>query len=265
LGAADSAREPGMSEFESAEKIADSLAHKLEHILVPGIRQQLVREALLKLSAELACDVMGQILTRPRCGDGRCYLEESLRELLLLHPDGKPCSLPYDFRSDIYRSATTRDDEAVLDVLRSTPKGVAEKGEAQRLPVDLVEVPLGRRRSLAKSEDSNWLELLARDPDPIVMRNLLRNPRIRELDVVRIAALRPIAPEVLHEVASSPRWSANIQVRSAIARNPYCATDLASKMIASLPLAKLREMRGDADLHPATQRSVRAQLERHGS
>ena len=105
--------------------------------------------------------------------------------------------------------------------------------------------------------------MLALDPDPIVMRNLLRNPRIREPDVVRIAALRPVAPQVLHEIASSSRWTSNIQVRTAIARNPFCATDLATKMIASLPLSKLREMRADADLHPATKRSLDVQLERH--
>jgi len=243
-------------------EVAAQLKRTLEHVLEPGIRRTLVFECLTSLTPEAACGLMGQALRHPpRPSHGWQQLRELIHELLLSHPDGTPSGLPYPFRRRVYEEAARVGDAEVMRILRSTPQQEESEQAEQRLPVDLVDIPLGRRRSLAKGVDEQQLELLALDPDPVVVRNLLRNPRIRELEVLRMAALRPVSAQTLHEIAENPRWCRNLRVRTALARNPYCPTDLAAKLIAALPLAVLREMRGDPDLPPETKGALRRELE----
>ncbi|MEZ4291438.1 MAG: hypothetical protein R3E53_13230 [Myxococcota bacterium] len=124
----------------------------------------------------------------------------------------------------------------------------------------MAEIPLGRRRSLAKG-DPLLLEKLALDPDPIVLENLLRNARMREADVVRIAALRPIGAESLRRIDAETRWQSSPRVRAAIARNPYCPIDLAMRLVATLGTTVLREIAEDGGLAWPVREAVLLELE----
>ena len=133
---------------------------------------------------------------------------------------------------------------------------------ALQLPKELEDIPLGRRRSLAKGSDTDLLDHLARDPDPTVMANLLRNAMLTQEDVVRIAARRPIAASSLLAIQQCPRWSRDTRVCVALARNPYTPVEVAIRALGTIPLVALREMRGDPDLHPDTRRQVEDELAR---
>jgi hypothetical protein len=109
------------------------------------------------------------------------------------------------------------------------------------------------------------LEKLLLDPDPIVLDHLLRNPRLTEEHVLRIAARRPISEPALRMLADSARFSVRPRVRAAIARNPYCPTDLALQLIGTLPLPVLREMRADAALDARVLTHVREEILRRES
>jgi len=168
--------------------------------------------------------------------------------------------IDYERRADLYARAAAASDEAVLRTLRSQhPQESLERPES-RLPRELADIPLGRRRSLAKEGSGPLLDGLARDPDPLVIRHLLTNPRLREEDVVRIAALRPVVASTLAEIERCARWSQRPRVRAALARNPYCPPALALKLSRGLPTRDLREMCVDPDLHPETLRQARVEL-----
>jgi len=138
---------------------------------------------------------------------------------------------------------------SVLRLLRpSAPLRVSTEGR-RSLPPELRDVPLGRRRTLAKGSDSRVLGLLAQDPDPTVIRNLLHNPRIREPDVVRLASARPAHVSALREIGSHVRWARRPPVRVALARNPYAPVPLALQMQNGLSLHELREIEHDPTLH----------------
>jgi hypothetical protein len=129
----------------------------------------------------------------------------------------------------------------------------------------MAEIPLGVRRSLARGMDLRVLEKLLLDPDPIVLDHLLRNPRLTEEHVVRIAARRPISEAALRAVAESARYGTRPQVRVAVARNPYCPTDLALRLIGTLPLPVLREMGADGTLEARVRAHARDELRRRRS
>ena len=92
---------------------------------------------------------------------------------------------------------------------------------------------LGERKSLARRPDRGLLERLLADPHPDVIRGVLSNPRLTEDDVVRFVARTPSHPDLLAEVARTPRWAHRPRVRLALILNPFSPLDLA------LPLASL--------------------------
>jgi hypothetical protein len=244
--------------------IVAELDSKLAHVLEAGIRSRLVREALLSHAPDEAYALAARILRRrpPARGSAVDLLRDALYSVLLARSDAGSEALPYGFRAELYRAAHAAEDEQLKRALRSSSPMERADEAALRLPKEIEDIPLGRRRSLAKESDKDLLELLARDCDPTVVANLLRNPKITEEDVVRIAARRPIAASTLLAIYECPRWSRDPRVRVALARNPYTPVDIAIQALGTIPLSDLREMRNDPDLHPDTSKQVEDELER---
>ena len=253
-----------MATGTEAETAVAELDHKLAHVLETGIRTRLVREALLSREPDEAHALASGILHRspPARGSAVDLLRDALYSVLLARSDAGGEALPYGFRAELYRSAHEAGDEQVMRLLRSASPMERADDAALRLPREVEDIPLGRRRTLAKEADKNLLDLLALDCDPTVIANLLRNPKITEEDVVRLAARRPVATASLLAVYECPRWSRNPRVRVALARNPYAPVDVAIQALGTIPLADLREMRRDPDLHPDTRHQVEDELAR---
>jgi hypothetical protein len=100
------------------------------------------------------------------------------------------------------------------------------------------ELTLGERRSLARRPNRNSFEKLLNDPHPLVMRQLLRNPKLTEDDVVRLIARRPARQEALHELTQTT-WLSRSRVRLAILLNPGSPSRIA---IPLLPLCTRGEL-----------------------
>jgi len=221
---------------------------------------------MLAGSPEDACGWLAEAIERtPSSRSASDPLRDAVLEVLMgdgSTVEGVPASLPYAFRCELYAAAVSAGAERLTSLLRSHPAEADGESVRPRLAPEVAEIPLGVRRSLAKGDDPLLLEKLALDPDATVIANLLRNPRMREPDVVRIAALRPVPVATLEEIARSTRWTKRPRVRVALARNPHCPVALAVKLIGGLPLPDLRAMRNDPDLPEETHRHVMAEIER---
>jgi hypothetical protein len=251
-------------EANAVEAVVSELDRKLARVLDPTMRTCLVREALESRQPADAYELIRAVMTRRPPARGSCF--DVLRDVLLgllLDPESAGTeTLSYELRRDLYGLASAAHDLPLMRLLRSASAVEGLEVAALELPRDLADIPLGRRRSLARGDDRKLLELLALDSDVTVIENLLRNPRLRESDVLRIAARRPVADTTLAAIHRCDRWSARPGIRVALARNPYCPVDIAVKLVGSIPLPDLREMRADPDLHPETSAQVRAELER---
>jgi hypothetical protein len=116
------------------------------------------------------------------------------------------------------------------------------------LPKALAKTPLGVRRSLARRNDIGMIERLLGDPDPAVLENLLNNPRITELEVVRMAARNPVRETVLAAIARHPRWGIRQRVRLTIAHNPATPTSITLGLLHLLLDQALEEIVRDGRL-----------------
>jgi hypothetical protein len=240
-------------------ELAAALERKLAAVREARMRAAILREQLERIDDPALYALVAHAL---RASEALPALREALLGLVL--DAGPSAGLPYARRVGLYACARAADDESVMALLRSHERDGEADGAQPAPHVDLRDVPLGTRRSLARRRDRLLLEKLARDPDPVVIANLLANPRTTEDDVVRMAALRPVSATTLLEIGRSARWSRQPRVRAALAHNPGCPVELALQQLHALPLAELREIERSSSLDPALREHARLEARRRG-
>jgi hypothetical protein len=121
------------------------------------------------------------------------------------------------------------------------------------------ELTVGERRSLARSNNRRVLEKLLRDPHPLVLRQLLGNPRLTEDDVVRLAARRPLHSTIAPTLAESPRWLRRPRVRLTLLLNPGTPEPISMPLLAVCTRPELLEVVHGVDA-PLTLRGAAQEL-----
>ena len=124
------------------------------------------------------------------------------------------------------------------------------------------ELSLGERRSLARRPSRQQFERLLADPHPLVIEQLLLNPKLTEADVVRLVTRRPARAELIRSVARSPRWLCRERVRLAILNNPGTPAEVAIPLLGLCTRRQLQELVHAADGRPVVRRSALERLER---
>ncbi|AWV88983.1 hypothetical protein [Bradymonas sediminis] len=159
----------------------------------------------------------------------------------------------YNLIKSVFECAYHDERRAILAILRDPPPHQKLIKGRQLAAPDLKlgrEVTLGERRSLARGNNRNIIEKLLRDPNRLVVEQLLQNRNLREADVIYIASSRPNVPEVLREIALHKDWYLRQSVRHTLVMNPYASTGLALKLLPTLSIEKLRQVRNASHLHP---------------
>jgi hypothetical protein len=161
----------------------------------------------------------------------------------------------------IRTTALASDFLAASRLLRgSTPDGYLLDARAEGMVIERADgrpLTLGERRALARRPTRAHIDRLMRDPHPMVASILLKNPRITEEDVVRMAAFRPANPLVQIQIGKT--WSHHKRVRRTIVLNPSSPPAVAVPMLSLLVRPELLEASRAADL-PAVIRATALEL-----
>ncbi|AUX19622.1 uncharacterized protein SOCEGT47_000740 [Sorangium cellulosum] len=204
---------------------------------------ELCRDA--EQASPLARDVLGAAV--PVLADPE--LAERVEELRRIAAEGSLLSLSRLLRRKARRQAAQPASPAIDERRLAT----SSAGRA---------LTLGERRALARRPTRAAFEALLRDPHPLVIRNLLANPRMTEDDVIRLAARRPASPEVMTEIARHPEWSQRARVRMAIVQNPGAPQEIAVPMVRLLLRPELTQVVAAADVPGVVRAAARELLER---
>jgi hypothetical protein len=214
-----------------ARSLAESLEKVTRSLVDPALRVSYLRDAM-------ATADLGELATALDALCGRAeQAEEPAREVLISVVDALNGPTDRDLVQRLREEAVGRSLLALERLVRQPlgrvigVPGDVKPGEPkdERLPDYGRGRPLtlGERKSLARRPDRSMMDRLFGDPHPDVIRGLLRNPRVTEDDVVRLAARRPGRAEVLAEVARSPKWVHRSRVRLALLLNPSTPSELA--------------------------------------
>ena len=166
----------------------------------------------------------------------------------------------------------TAKQEALLSLVRllmrrAKPADTAVDGHSEpptSMPLEPGGRPLslGERRALARMPSRATLDKLLADPHPLVIQNLLVNPRLTEDDVMRMAARRPARRHVIIEIARSPSWMTRGRVRMAIVFNPGTPPEIAVPILPQLLRSELLDLVASTLVPTIVRSAARALLER---
>lgn len=236
-----------------AEALARRIVRVVSSLHTQALRMAWLRDTLSTVPSSLAAAALARLCDGSDRGDASC--REVLVSVAGLLQD--PCAVAL---LDALRQGVPRD--VVTPLARLVHGGSAVGGpraktspppEESRLP-DYGKgrpVTLGERKSLARQPTRRLIGKLLTDPHPAVIRMLLGNPITTEDDIVRLAAKRPLAPELMTEIARHPRWNVRPRVRMALLLNPGCPSHLGVPLVGLLGIADLRALADGFDLNVA--------------
>jgi hypothetical protein len=122
---------------------------------------------------------------------------------------------------------------------------------------------LGERKFLARRPDRRSFERLLTDPHPQVLRQLLGNPHLTEMDVVSLLTLRPARASTVQAVAEFPDWLVRSKVRMAALFCPATPSYISVPLIALLTRPELVELVESPSVHGMLRTTALERLERH--
>jgi hypothetical protein len=125
------------------------------------------------------------------------------------------------------------------------------------------ELTVGERRSLARKAHRSKFDRLLLDPHPLVLRQLLGNPKLTENDVVSLAAQRPARAATMKTLAGFPDWFVRARIRMAIISNPLTPSSFAVPLTALATRPELVEISNNPGLHVVLRAVALELLERH--
>ena len=133
------------------------------------------------------------------------------------------------------------------------------ESEASMFADDKV-LTLGERRANARIPQQKTIETYLFDPDRLVIKNLLQNPRITEADVIRIAVRRPTSAKALWAVFESKRFGLSKPIMLALVQNPFLPYQLAIGLVFMLSKTDLKSLSRVHSLSPILKRFVQHRL-----
>ncbi len=171
--------------------------------------------------------------------------------------------IPYEWRTAAYAEARERALPHVASLFLAPAPRRPFQEPRDRSDPESARLTLGQKKTFARlRRDPDLLARLAAEGDPAVVRELLRNPLVTEAVAARIAARRPVRPEVLRALHEDPRFRNRAAVRRALARNPYVETEIALHILPTLPPGLVGEIARDGTLHPAVREAARVLSEK---
>ncbi len=229
-----------------------------------GSRELLLRLASVEGAAARQALWAEHLVTRPPDQAARA-LDRAVRGAALREPEAVRAYLPLldlpaladrvgpGLMAEVLAAARGADLEACLLVLEHPGPPVAREGLGPPPDPILDTLTLGHRKTAARGPRSSLLDRILRDPDPRVVGEVLRNPRLREAEVLAVAARRPCPQEVFWLLVRRGGWLRRPAIQRAVALNPYSPPQLALGLVVLLADPDLGALAQEEGLHPAVR------------
>lgn len=231
------------------------LFRALAHIQERGARAYVLAEKLSEMDVERAACFLAWICRESR---RKKQVEFTLIYNALLDLTLFPQRLGVEKSHEIQQAAQAMGFVEVADLLTERESAVMpDEDTASSTPPVFKGVTLGERKAMARGAQMRLLEQLLQDQNPGVIRNLLANPRMTERDILKITSKTPTSPEVLEEVAKSPRWISRYRIKKALILNPYTPSVVSLALLELMLIQDLRSVLESKHLAPELRERAR--------
>jgi len=125
----------------------------------------------------------------------------------------------------------------------------------------ILTLNVGQKAILAMKGGREERIILVRDTNKLVALGVLKNARITEGEVERIAAMRNVSEEILRNVGMNREWSQNYAVTANLVRNPRTPPSLSTNFVARLTNKDLKILCGDRNVPEIIRRMAKRTFE----
>jgi hypothetical protein len=125
----------------------------------------------------------------------------------------------------------------------------------------IVTLNAGQRAILAMKGGREERLILVRDTNKIVSLSVLRNPRLNDLEVERIAAMRNVSSDVLRAVGTNREWSKKYPVVLTLVKNPLTPPGVSTNFIPRLQNRDLKFLSTDKNVPEIIRRMSKKTLD----
>ncbi|MFQ5442053.1 MAG: hypothetical protein ACE5EB_04930 [Thermodesulfobacteriota bacterium] len=122
----------------------------------------------------------------------------------------------------------------------------------------------GEKIKLALTGQKAVRELLVKDKNKIVSMSVLKNPRITDQEIIRIASSKTSSDDLLREVAGRREWIKSYAVKMAIVLNPKTPLNYSLKFLDFLYDRDLKKIANSKNVPGVLANAARQKLTRKG-
>lgn len=144
-----------------------------------------------------------------------------------------------------------KDISGVYKSVIGEEKKVEEKERDDPLYRRILQMDINEKIRLAETGGEDARAILVKDPNKLVALAVMRNPRMREDEIVSIASSRSVIPEVLTLIATTRKWVKNYSVKVALVNNPKTPVHIAMKLVPSLMEKDLKNLKKNRNVSSA--------------
>jgi hypothetical protein len=122
------------------------------------------------------------------------------------------------------------------------------KNQEGSLAKRIRDMSLSEKMRLALTGNKEARSLLAREPNKLILSNLLQNPRISDQEIVQFAKEKTLPEEILSLLSKRKEWMKKYPVRLALAQNPKTPLPLSLRLLRTFRDFDLRRIARSKDV-----------------
>jgi hypothetical protein len=193
-------------------------------------------------------------------GAGSLSVEEAL--LIAKHievPDSEVDDswLSLEYLEELYEETPEQREAVIRHIVGELGMdGMSVGADRVAVLTQILRMNMKDRMKLAMKGDREAREILIRDPNRIVAKAVIENPRITEQEVEKIAAMRSAPEEIIRHIANNRQWARNYPIMHNLARNPRTPMQQAFSILTRLQMRDLQALSKNRNVSEAVRKQA---------
>lgn len=148
--------------------------------------------------------------------------------------------------------------EELAEALKTEGNKEADEGNIYKA---IKEMSMGQKVKLALSGNKSSRELLVKDANKIISLAVLKNPRITEDEVLKVANTKGTPEDLLRQIARNKEWIKSYSIKMGMISNPKTPLAISIKLMDSLYENDLHKIAKSKNIPSALASSARRKLD----
>ncbi len=154
-----------------------------------------------------------------------------------------------------------KSSEELAEALKKEGHAAADEGNIYQV---IKAMSMGQKIKLALSGNKSSRELLVKDANKMISLAVLKNPRITEDEVLKVANTKGTPEDLLRQIARNKEWIKSYSIKMGMISNPKTPLAISIKLMDTLYENDLKKVAKSKNVPSALASSARRKLEAKG-